>query len=44
MAKLSIYNKLFILFVALLLMIIIWKVPHEKNDVDTKQTNISKGM
>ena len=44
MAKLSIYNKLFILFVALLLMIIIWKVPHEKNEITDKQSNISKGM
>ena len=29
--KLSIYNKLFIAFFALLILIIIWKVPREKN-------------
>jgi hypothetical protein len=30
--KISIYNKLFIAFFALLLLLIIWKVPHEKSN------------
>lgn len=44
MAKLNIYNKLFILLITLLVIIIIWKVPHEKNATPSKQSNISTGM
>jgi hypothetical protein len=32
MERLSIYNKLFILLCAVLIGIIIWKVPHEKQE------------
>jgi hypothetical protein len=38
MNKLTIYNKLFIAFFALLIMFIIWKVPHENNVNLQKQT------
>ncbi len=41
MAKLNIYNKIFILFFVLLVIVIIWKVPHEKNVGLSKQSNIS---
>lgn len=44
MVKLSIFNKLFIFFIVLLLIVIIWKVPHEKNDVSSQQTNISTDL
>ncbi len=41
MAKLNIYNKLFILFFALLVAVIIWKVPHEKNTAQPKQATVN---
>ena len=41
MAKLNIYNKIFILFFVLLVIVIIWKVPHENNAASSRQSNIS---
>lgn len=32
MARLSFYNKLFLALMALLIVLIIWKVPHETED------------
>ena len=37
MARLTFYNKLFLALMALLIVLIIWKVPHEKDEpVDAK--------
>ncbi len=38
--RLSIYNKLFITFFIILVLIIIWKVPHEKNTSQASTTSI----
>jgi hypothetical protein len=45
MSKLNIYNKLFIAFFALLVVVIIWKVPHEKNApaANVKQSSVNMG-
>ena len=44
MAKLNIYNKLFILVFAALLVLIIWKVPREKNTGNQKQATANQEM
>ncbi len=44
MVKLNIYNKLFILFFALLVIVIIWKVPHEKKTENANQPAMIMGM
>ena len=41
MTKLSIYNKIFIMFFAILVVIIIWKVPHETNAASARQATIT---
>ena len=41
MVKLNIYNRLFIAFFAILVMIIILKVPHENNSMASKNGNVS---
>ena len=41
MNKLSLYNKIFIMFFALLVVIIILKVPHESNVGASKQANVA---
>jgi exopolysaccharide biosynthesis protein len=41
MTKLTLFNKLFILFFALLIVLIIWKVPHEgKSDKKNSQKSM----
>ena len=38
MNKISIHNKLFIVFFVLLMVFVIWKVPHENNGSSKNQT------
>jgi hypothetical protein len=42
MNKLNIYNKLFLVFCALLIVVIIWKAPHEKDDKTEKKEKVEK--